>query len=161
MWVEADEPRGIFRAGSSNVNHVVEARALIEARLPDPTVSHSASPLIRSLRDAGAVTEHAAYPQGGDYEQGLLAVDPTDARVVDVAGVAQPRRFALGPFTSSAAMPSFIVPKSNAVTLRQNDAAARQLLRTVASADGSRAEGIEVSSIYESSLDRGATVVAP
>lgn len=162
MWVEADDQRGVFRAGSGNVDHVIEASALVEARLPDPTVLHSASELIRSLRDAGGATEQVVTSGNGHtYEQGLLPVDPVDARVLGLHGVPHERRFALGPFTSGSSLPSFIVPRSNAATLRQNDATARRLLQMLGTSLGGRAGAVQVSSIYESSLDRGPAALAP
>ncbi|NEA08597.1 FAD/NAD(P)-binding protein, partial [Streptomyces sp. SID10692] len=55
LMVEADEERGLFRARSATVpGAVTEARALVEARLPDPSLRHTASPLLRALRDEGA-----------------------------------------------------------------------------------------------------------
>lgn len=162
MWVEADGRRGVFRAGSCNVDHVVEASALVEARLPDATVVHSASLLIQSLRDAGSATEQVLEDGHGDaYEQGLLLVDPVNGRVLGADGVAHERRFALGPFTSGAPLPSFIVPRSNAATLRQNDAAARRTLHMLSAELGSRTDAVPVSSIHEPSLDRGPTALTP
>ncbi|GLV74642.1 FAD/NAD(P)-binding protein [Streptomyces hygroscopicus] len=118
--VTTDPLRGVFRAGSASVpGHVVEARALVEARLPEPTVDHSRDTLLRSLHRDGA----AATPAG------LLAVSPADARILDRAGRPHPRRFALGPHTDARASGAFARPRTNAPAFRQNDATARALLR--------------------------------
>ena len=81
MTVETDPERGVFRAGGATVpgSHV-EARALVEARLPEPTVDRTRDPLLRELYEDGA----AATPAG------LLAVDPDDGRILDRAGTPPP-----------------------------------------------------------------------
>ncbi len=118
--VTADPLRGVFRASSASVpGHAVEARALVEARLPEPTVDRSRDTLLRSLRRDGA----AATPAG------LLAVSPADGRILDRAGSPHPRRFALGPHTDARASGAFARPRTNAPAFRQNDATARALLR--------------------------------
>ncbi|MFI0788022.1 FAD/NAD(P)-binding protein [Streptomyces lydicus] len=117
--VLADERRGVFRAGSAGVpGEWVEARALVEARLPEPTVERTRDPLLRGLYADGA----AATPAG------LLAVDPTDARILNRAGSPHPRRFALGPHTDARSGGAFARPRTNAPAFRQNDATARTLL---------------------------------
>ncbi|MFE1933958.1 FAD/NAD(P)-binding protein [Streptomyces sp. NPDC059474] len=118
--VTADPLRGVFRASSASVpGHAVEARALVEARLPEPTVDRSRDTLLRSLHRDGA----AATPAG------LLAVSPADGRLLDRAGSPHPRRFALGPHTDARASGAFARPRTNAPAFRQNDATARALLR--------------------------------
>ncbi|MET7937650.1 FAD/NAD(P)-binding protein [Streptomyces sp. NPDC005322] len=120
MTVTADPARGVFRASGTGVaGGSVEARALVEARLPEPTVDRSRDPLLRALHHDGA----AATPAG------LLAVSPDDARILDRAGRPHPRRFALGPHTDARASGAFARPRTNAPAFRQNDAAARALLR--------------------------------
>ncbi|MEE4422899.1 FAD/NAD(P)-binding protein [Streptomyces bugieae] len=117
--VTADERRGVFRAESPSVpGESVTARALVEARLPEPTVAHTRDTLLRSLYAEGA----AATPAG------LLAVDPADGRILDRAGLPHPRRFALGPHTDARAGGAFSRPRTNAPAFRQNDATARVLL---------------------------------
>jgi hypothetical protein len=61
----------------------VEARALVEARLPQPTVERSVDSLLRELYAEGV----AATPEG------LLAVDPADGRVLDRSGAPHPTAF--------------------------------------------------------------------
>ncbi|MEU9702035.1 FAD/NAD(P)-binding protein [Streptomyces sp. NPDC047981] len=110
---------GVFRAESPTLpGHVTEARALVEARLPEPTVGTTRDPLLRALYADGA----AATPAG------LLAVDPADGRVLDRTGVPHPRRFALGPGTDARGPGGFTRPGGNGLALRQNDATARTVL---------------------------------
>lgn len=110
---------GVFRARSATLpGHVTEARALVEARLPQPTVARTRDPLLRALHAEGAAVTGA----------GLLAVDPADGRVLDRAGVPHPRRFALGPHTNARGAGAFTRPRTNSPSFRQNDATARALL---------------------------------
>jgi hypothetical protein len=104
----------------------VETRALVEARLPEPTVARSREPLLREL-----------YADGADATpDGLLRVDPVDGRVLDRAGRPHPRRFALGPHTDVRGAGAFVRPRSGGPAFRQNDAAARAALSLLrASAD--------------------------
>ncbi|WP_221938095.1 FAD/NAD(P)-binding protein [Streptomyces benahoarensis] len=117
--VTADAVTGRFTARSATVpGAATPARALVEARLPEPTVARSADSLLRALHADGA----AATPAG------LLAVDPADGRVLDRAGRPHPRRFALGPHTDARSGGAFTRPRTNAPAFRQNDASARALL---------------------------------
>ncbi|MGW0815303.1 FAD/NAD(P)-binding protein [Streptomyces viridiviolaceus] len=110
---------GVFRAAGATVpGAVVEARALVEARLPHPTVERARDPLLRSLHADGA----AATPDG------LLAVDRADGRVLDRAGLPHPRRFALGPHTDARGSGAFTRPRTGGPAFRQNDATARAVL---------------------------------
>ncbi|MFD7664627.1 FAD/NAD(P)-binding protein [Streptomyces sp. NPDC059788] len=120
VTVTADQERGVFRArGTSAPGVLVEARALVEARLPQPTVADTKDALLRGLYDEGAASTGT----------GLLAVDPRDGRVLDRAGRPHPRRFALGPHTDARGSGAFSRPRTNAPSFRQNDATARALLR--------------------------------
>ncbi|BAG22584.1 MULTISPECIES: FAD/NAD(P)-binding protein [Streptomyces] len=119
LTVETDEEHGLFRATGATVPGAhTEARALVEARLPDPSLRHTASPLLRALRDEGAAVT----------DTGLLSVDPRDSRVLDRAGRPHPRRFALGPFTTARNSGAFTRPRTGGPAFRQNDAAARAAL---------------------------------
>ncbi|GFE25973.1 FAD/NAD(P)-binding protein [Streptomyces nigrescens] len=119
MTVTADERRGVFRAGSASVpGESTEARALVEARLPEPTVAHTRDALLRALYADGAATTRT----------GLLAVSAADGRVLDRSGRPHPRRFALGPHTDARSGGAFARPRTNAPAFRQNDATARALL---------------------------------
>lgn len=110
---------GVFRASSPTVpGVVVETRALVEARLPQPTVERALDPLLRRLHEEGA----AATPDG------LLRVDPADGRILGPAGVPHPRRFALGPHTDARGAGAFTRPRTGGPAFRQNDATARAAL---------------------------------
>lgn len=128
--VDADEERGLFVASSTTVpDERVEARALVEARLPDPTLERARSPLLRDLYRDGA----AGAPAG------LLSVDPADGRILGRDGRPHPRRFALGPFTTARTGAAFTRPRTGGPAFRQNDATARAalaLLRDTACTDG-------------------------
>ncbi|MGW1129616.1 FAD/NAD(P)-binding protein [Streptomyces sp. NPDC002526] len=117
--VEADEERGVFRAASATVPGArVEARALVEARLPAPAPGRTRSPLLRTLYEDGAAATAS----------GLLAVDPGDGRIVDRAGRPHPRRFALGPHTGARTSGAFTRPRTGGPAFGQNDATARAAL---------------------------------
>lgn len=117
MTVTAED--GVFRAGSATVpGATVEARALVEARLPGPTVERTRDTLLRELYAEGA----AGTPDG------LLAVDPADGRVLDRSGIPHPRRFALGPHTDARGSGAFTRPRTGGPAFRQNDATARAAL---------------------------------
>ncbi|MFI9310233.1 FAD/NAD(P)-binding protein [Streptomyces triculaminicus] len=112
--VEADPVRGVFRAHSPSVpGRTVEARALVEARLPEPSVARSRDPLLRGLAGEAGVTAG-----------GLLTVRPEDGRLLGRDGRPHRRRFALGPHTDARASAAFARPRGNAPAFRQNDATA-------------------------------------
>lgn len=117
MRVHAED--GVFRATTSTVPGArVEARALVEARLPEPTLGRTRDPLLRALHAEGA----------GETPDGLLRVDPADGRVLDRDGRPHRRRFALGPFTEARASGAFTRPRTGGPAFRQNDATARAVL---------------------------------
>ncbi|WP_406509257.1 FAD/NAD(P)-binding protein [Streptomyces sp. NBC_00212] len=119
VTVEADEAKGVFRAGSASVpGQWIEAAALVEARLPEPSAERPGSPLLRALYEEGA----------GAADTGLLHVDPADGRVTGRDGRAHPRRFALGPFTVARASGAFTRPRTGGAAFGQNDATARAAL---------------------------------
>ncbi|MDX3850606.1 FAD/NAD(P)-binding protein [Streptomyces sp. AK02-01A] len=119
MTVEADERRGIFRAGGAGVpGEHIEARALVEARLPDPSPERTRSPLLRGLYEEGAAATSA----------GLVRVDPDDGRLLESDGRPHPRRFALGPYTTARSSGAFTRPRTGGAAFRQNDATARAAL---------------------------------
>jgi hypothetical protein len=129
-WVRAEE--GVFLAGSPSVpSHVVRATGLVEARLPVHSLPHTADPLLRSLAAAGDVRD----------VRGLVLVDPSDSRIVDVDGTPHARRFAVGPYTTRKAYAAFARPNTNAPNFRQSDEVARTVLRFLAGA----AEGADQS----------------
>ncbi|MES9808902.1 FAD/NAD(P)-binding protein [Streptomyces cinereoruber] len=119
VTVGTDEERGLFRASSEAVpGERTEARALVEARLPDPTPELTGSPLLRALYEEGARATAS----------GLLVVDPADGRVLESDGRPHPRRFALGPHTTARAGGAFTRPRTGGVAFGQNDVTARAAL---------------------------------
>ncbi|MFJ9819753.1 FAD/NAD(P)-binding protein [Streptomyces sp. NPDC101151] len=117
MTVTAED--GVFRAASPTVpGFSAEARALVEARLPEPTVARARDTLLRELHADGAA----------ETPDGLLRVDPADGRILDAAGRPHPRRFALGPFTDGRTPGAFTRPRTGGPAFRQNDATARAAL---------------------------------
>ncbi|MCX4979982.1 FAD/NAD(P)-binding domain-containing protein [Streptomyces sp. NBC_00572] len=122
VTVEADGERGVFRAASAAVpGEWTEARALVEARLPDPTLELTGSPLLRALHEEGARATTS----------GLLVVDPADGRVLEHDGRPHPRRFALGPHTTARADSAFTRPRTGGFVFRQNDVTARAALTSL------------------------------
>ncbi|WP_405815332.1 FAD/NAD(P)-binding protein [Streptomyces sp. NBC_01390] len=110
---------GVFRAGGASVPGAsVEARALVEARLPEPTLERARDSLLRELYDDGV----------GVTAEGLLAVDRGDGRLLDRDGRPHPRRFALGPHTEARGSGAFTRPRTGGPAFRQNDATARAAL---------------------------------
>lgn len=110
---------GVFRASSATVpGETVQARALVEARLPEPTVGRALDPLLRELHADGAV----------ETPEGLLRVDRSDGRILDGGGRPHPRRFALGPYTDVRTPGAFTRPRTGGPAFRQNDATARAAL---------------------------------
>ncbi|MVO90427.1 FAD-binding protein [Streptomyces sp. p1417] len=121
-----------FVAESSTVpGPPVRARALIEARLPDPDLRRTEDPLLRHL----LATEQAApYRVPGDcgtsYETGGLAVSERPYHLLDSRGRSHPRRFAFGVPTESVhwVTAAGIRPGVDSVTLGDSDAVARAAL---------------------------------
>ncbi|MFJ9587638.1 FAD/NAD(P)-binding protein [Streptomyces acidicola] len=110
---------GVFTARGAGVpGAAVRARALVEARLPRPTVERTRDTLLRALYADGAAAT----------AEGLLAVDPADGRVLDRSGAPHPRRFALGPHTDARGSGAFTRPRTGGPAFRQNDATARAVL---------------------------------
>jgi hypothetical protein len=117
MTVTAED--GVFRAATEKPGTVgLAARALVEARLPEPAVGRTRDGLLRELRADGAA----------ETPEGLLRVDPGDGRIMDTAGRPHPRRFALGPYTDSRTPGAFTRPRTGGPAFRQNDATARAAL---------------------------------
>ncbi|MEE4489852.1 FAD/NAD(P)-binding protein [Streptomyces sp. BE230] len=125
--VETDEEQGLFRAGGATVpGGRTEARALVEARLPDPSPGRTRSALLRALYEDGAAATAT----------GLLAVDPGDGRILDRDGLPHPRRFALGPHTAARSSGAFTRPRTGGPAFGQNDATARAALTFLRDLDG-------------------------
>lgn len=121
MWVRA-EGEG-FVAGSPSVPGEVRATTLVDARLPKPSVRRATDPLIRALSERGELVEESV----GSLTTGRITTTPA-AGLVDAQGRPHPRRYALGPHTSSRSPGAFTRPRTNAIGFRQNDAVARAIL---------------------------------
>ncbi|WP_089102971.1 FAD/NAD(P)-binding protein [Streptomyces hyaluromycini] len=121
---------GVFRASADTVpGFAVEARALVEARLPEPTVGRARDTLLREL--------HAG--EAAETPDGLLRVDSADGRILDGCGRPHPRLFALGPFTNGRTPGAFTRPRTGGPAFRQNDATARAALAFLADLAGGTA----------------------
>ncbi|MER7720367.1 FAD/NAD(P)-binding protein [Streptomyces flaveolus] len=125
-------PRAAFTVVSDVVpGPPVRATVLIEARLPEPDLVRTADPLLRGLLESG---QAAPFRIGGARGTGFptrgLAVTERPGRVVDAAGRAHPRRFALGVPTEGVhwVTAAGIRPGSDSATLGDTDAVARAVL---------------------------------
>lgn len=125
MWIRAEDGR--FVAGSPAVPGTVEAGTLVEARLPAPSVRRATDPLLRNMFRRGELAEETLFDAIADRGTGRILTTDTGL-LVDATGWPHPRRFALGPHTSSRAPGAFTRPHTNAVGFRQNDAVARKIL---------------------------------
>ncbi|MBO0691383.1 MAG: FAD/NAD(P)-binding protein [Acidimicrobiaceae bacterium] len=150
LTIKADIERGCFRADRA-VGPPAVAHAMIEARLPAPSVSRDLDPLIARLFARGECTEDVRRDEDGFvYGTGRLRTDG-ELRVVGSDGSAHPARYALGPWTSAGRFSSGIArPGRNAAFFRQNDAVARAILSRIGtsgnpgenSVDPDEAEGV-------------------
>ena len=130
-WVRVDDQDGTFIAGSPSSPTTISARALIDARLPGPSVAATLSPLVRNLAERGEVSELILRePDGSQVATGQIRVTFSDHRVITADGRIHPRRFALGAH-STAKAPAFARPRTNALALRHNDACARAVLASL------------------------------
>jgi hypothetical protein len=123
---------GVVRARSRTHPDVVEGTALVDAVLPAATVARTRSPLLAALRDRGEVRSAVlTAPDGTEVDTGRFVVDPRTLRVVDAAGRAHPRRFAVGPPTTARA-PAFARVGTDAPTHHHDDLIAAGVLAVVA-----------------------------
>ncbi|MFE2725274.1 FAD/NAD(P)-binding protein [Kitasatospora sp. NPDC059327] len=133
--VERDEATGTWRASGSTVpGYSVHATALVEAYLPKHALARTHDPVLRDLHRAGRIVEEVVSDEEHTHRSGLLTIRPGDSRVLDPAlsGGPHPRRTALGPHTSLRAAAAFARPRTDSPGFRQNDAAARAILRALA-----------------------------
>jgi hypothetical protein len=124
MWVRVEHGR--FVAGSPAVPGRVEATTLIEARLPAPSVARATDPLVRRMHERGELTEEILADDAG-HTTGRMRTT-SGGELTGAGGRPHPRRFALGPHTSSRSPGAFTRPRTNGVAFRQNDALARHVL---------------------------------
>ncbi|TVL91732.1 FAD/NAD(P)-binding domain-containing protein [Streptomyces sp. SAJ15] len=123
---------GRFVAESPAVpGSTVAARALIEARLPEPDLRRTADPLLRRLLATGRCRPYRVpAARGGALVTGGLAVTARPYRVLDAAGRPHPARFAYGVPTEAVhwVTAAGIRPGVNSVTLGDADAIAQAVL---------------------------------
>jgi len=137
MWTEVDAAQRCFRAGGSAVpDESVTATVMVDARLQEASAARTADPLLAGLVRRGAVAEEILVDDDGTVlrNTGSIRVRPADGAVLDAAGRAHPRRFAIGPHTNVRVAGAFTRPGTNAQSLRYNDTVARALLRSLPAA---------------------------
>jgi hypothetical protein len=132
--MEVEIADGAFRATSAAIPEAVTTDVLVDARLPDPSASRSCDPMVTALMRDGLASEEVLRDEHGAVlrNTGQLRVRPADGALVDAAGRAHPRRFAIGPHTTVRVAGAFTRPGMNAQSLRYNDAVARAVLRALA-----------------------------
>ncbi|WP_410660310.1 FAD/NAD(P)-binding protein [Amycolatopsis sp. lyj-112] len=131
MRVTADEDRQVFVGSGDSFPGETEARTLVEARLPEPSITRASDVLLRQLRDGGALGEETVLDTvtGDRLLAGRIHTRVSDGRMLDGEGRPHQRRFALGPHTSARSAGAFTRPRTNAIPFRQNDFVAREILR--------------------------------
>ena len=122
--VAMDPGRGVFRARGARVPGHIEARALIESRLPAATMSRARDPLIGALYARGDISEESLTDEDGQaYPLGKLRVSEPDLRL----------RFALGAWVGRGfTIAGFTRPRTNAISFRIADRLARTVLSEIA-----------------------------
>ncbi|MEU1193574.1 FAD/NAD(P)-binding protein [Streptomyces sp. NPDC005859] len=109
----------------------IEARVLVEARLPEPDVRRPADPLMRQLLEDGYITPFRIEGSCAvSYETGGLAVTRRPCRVLDAQGRVNERLFAYGVPTESVhwVTAAAVRPGVDSVSLGDADAIARAVL---------------------------------
>ncbi|MFC8141204.1 FAD/NAD(P)-binding protein [Streptomyces paradoxus] len=122
------EEDGAWAAHSPDVpGSAVRVRTLIEARLPEPDLRHTADALLAGLLRSGRCRPHTV----DGYETGGLDVTSRPYRLMDRQGVAHTRLFAFGVPTEGVhwVTAAGARPGVDSVTLSDADAVARAALR--------------------------------
>ncbi|WP_432520246.1 FAD/NAD(P)-binding protein [Kineococcus sp. SYSU DK006] len=134
VHVSADADAGAFVVTSGSGPHVLHARALVEARLPQPDLERASDALLTRLRERGEVRAHELQQQGARLSDGRLVVDG-EGRLVHADGTVHPRRFATGAWVSGeAAAAAFARPGTDAPLFRHHDRLAARLLASASAA---------------------------
>ncbi len=132
MGVEMLTAPARFRTSSPMVGtEGFEAKALIEARLPEIDLRRTTDPLLSYLLKSGQCSPYRIVnADGSSYETGGLAVTERPYRLLDARGGAHQRRFAFGVPTEGVhwVTAAGIRPGVNSVTLADSDAIARTAL---------------------------------
>ena len=117
----------------------MSAAALIEARLPAPSVARSANPLLRQLHTSGLGTEQQLLTADGTHATGRLLVSAHN-ELISPVGERRERLFGVGPGTSGWGAGAFARPGTNAAPFRENDALARRILNLLAKPNNGQAD---------------------
>ncbi|KAE8356018.1 FAD-NAD(P)-binding-domain-containing protein [Aspergillus coremiiformis] len=106
----------------------VRVTTLIEARLPEPNLRHTADELLAHLLKSGQCRPHTV----GAYETNGMDVTESPYRLIDSKGRAHERRFAVGVPTEGVhwVTAAGARPGVNSVTLSDTDAVARAALHS-------------------------------
>ncbi|MEZ0069967.1 hypothetical protein ABIA32_006015 [Streptacidiphilus sp. MAP12-20] len=136
VHVDADVDAGAEAAGYTVSSPLVPGSqvhvdALVEARLPEITLSRTDDPLLCHLLATGQCTTYRIRTRSaGTHETDGLAVTERPFRLIDANGHPHPRRFAFGVPTESVhwVTAAGIRPGVNSVTLTDSDAIARAAL---------------------------------
>lgn len=131
LEITAEEESGRFVATSAQAGVTVTAAALIEARLPAPSVARSANPLLRQLHRSGFGAEQQLLSADGLHSTGRLLVSDHN-ELLSPVGERRSRLFGVGPGTSGWGAGAFARPGTNAAPFRENDALARRILTVLA-----------------------------
>ena len=109
----------------------VRVTTLIEARLPEPSLRHTADELLSHLLKTGQCRPHTV----DGYETGGLDITLSPYRIIDSQGRAHERRFAVGVPTEGVhwVTAAGARPGVNSVTLSDTDAVARAALSAAVS----------------------------
>ncbi|KAI0844698.1 FAD-NAD(P)-binding-domain-containing protein [Daldinia vernicosa] len=116
-----------WRAVSPEIpGSAVRVTALIEARVPEPSLKETADELLRDLLDRGQCRPHTI----GDYETGGLDVTPDSCCLINNNGDPHPKRFAVGVPLEGVHWVTAIGarPGINSLSLVETDAVARAAL---------------------------------
>lgn len=124
VLVSADNETGEFVAKSATIPGERRTRALVDAWLPEPSVEHTDSRVLRDLLESGAGREQRV----SSISNGLVEVRMSDSRLIRGGGGVHPRRFAVGPGTSRPNTGAFSRPNINALAFREWDSLARAIL---------------------------------
>ena len=126
--LRVSEEDGGWTAHSPDVpGTAVRVKTLIEARLPEPDLRHTADDLLAGLLRSGQCRPHVVE----GYETGGLDVTARPYRLMDRQGVAHTTRFAFGVPTEGVhwVTAAGARPGVDSVTLSDADAVARAVLR--------------------------------
>ncbi|MDN3020523.1 FAD/NAD(P)-binding protein [Streptomyces sp. S.PB5] len=150
--LEVEAADGAWVARSPDVpGSGVRVTTLIEARLPEPDLRHTADGLLARLLRTGQCRPHSV----GGYETGGLDVTPRPYRLIDRQGRAHARRFAFGVPTEGVhwVTAAGARPGVDSVTLSDADAVARAALRAATGATEPQAEANPWPNVELESID--------